>query len=163
MKKTTVFSTNYMAILNSEFSGLEWTGNKQDNNNTYKTFIAYKNDRKVTGKIGLCFENAEASVVLEYDDYVEPPTIESLIEIAMNQCSIKYKDIDDDSNMLSQLITMTLSQNYYVSTKSIFKVKTERIKKNKLRLDINQKFAESDMDHNLVYDFKSKKCTSVYY
>jgi hypothetical protein len=158
MKKT-IFATNYMAILNSEFDELEWMGCEHSDNGTYKTFTAYKDTRKVSGKIGLCFNNADASVVLEYRDYVEPPLVKDIVLDVMSNYSSKFSEIDEDSNSLREMIRLSLAQLYYVETKSVFKVKVQKESKGKkkiLLIDIKQKFKDQVINHNLIYDFKKK-------
>jgi hypothetical protein len=159
MKKTNIFSTNYMAILNSEFDELEWTGHENSIHNTYKTFTAYKNDRKIIGKIGLCFDHADASVVLEYKDYVEPPLVKDIVVDVMKNASLKFSEINEDSNLLREMIGLSLSQLYYVGTKSVFNVKIKKESKGKKKLlliDVEQKIKDQVINHNLIYDFKKK-------
>jgi len=161
MKKITLLSTNYMAILRAEISELKFDGFEHTDKETYRKFIGYKDGKNIRGKIGFCFNGAEVDLVLSYEDDIELPPIKDLIKEAMKNAKITYDSITVDSYWVSEIIRMSLSQKYYVSTKSVFKVSSEKIPhktKQHIEFKIEQKVRGEVINHKLIYNFKTKRC-----
>jgi hypothetical protein len=161
MKETTLLSTNYMAILNSEISELEFDGFEHTEKETYRKFSGYKDGKNIRGKIGFCFNGAEVNLVLSYEDNILPPPIKDLIKETMNDAEITYNSIGIDSYWISEIVRMSLSQKCYVSTKSVFKVSSEKIPhktKQHIEFKIEQNIHGKVINHKLIYNFKTKRC-----